>query len=806
MRSPAAPYAAAVARRPAVALTVLLVVILALTAGITRAADQAGTDGFLPADGDVATAQETIAEVFPDSAGLTTVSILHRGYSLTPLGLAHVDDVLDEALAVSDIRSRLAVSRPTSSIVPLYAEALGTVDFARATQAEVDAATALIQSDPSKAAQFERQVGEAGGTGLVVTSLRLRELGDEEGLGEAQLALADRLEELEGPLDVRVLSAATINDESSSAIASSMALLMGLALLVIAVLLFVFFRTGSDVALTLVGLAMTVVATMGAQGWLGPDALNLIGPPNQLSSMVPIILIGLVVDYSIQTVGQYRERRDKGMGIRAAAQGSLASVSLPLTLAAGTTIISFLTGLTSPIPANQDFGVIAAVGVGIGLITMLTLVPAARALMDTRRAHKSKTTVTRPLADAIPGAGNAIQKLGTVVARWPVAIIVLAGALSVALGVSAANISTEFDSNDFLPSESDAIEDLEALNEAFGGQTEVATILIEAELTDDRTLRNLLELDQAFVDELSRPTGAAGDISTSAGDLFLEWTTNSGPNDAKFDPELVALAQTIDQGLTVDSVALQATLDRLEELDPAGFDQVVSNNPDGIDRTLIQFPALKGDQDRTAQMVEDIEGLWYGDRTQLTTLSNEITGLEVTTAMTDSQTQSIITTLIAAVVVLMLFFWLTEFRPMLAVIAVVPIGLVLIWVLGTMALLDIPYNVVTALITALSIGIGVDYTIHVIHRFTEELEHRSVTNAVAATLRTTGSALVGSALTTAFGFAVLFFSPLQPFQQFGLVTAITIVYALAASIILTPPLLVVWAAYHSWRTTSPSHH
>jgi hypothetical protein len=169
--------------------------------------------------------------------------------------------------------------------------------------------------------------------------------------------------------------------------------------------------------------------------------------------------------------------------------------------------------------------------------------------------------------------------------------------------------------------------------------------------------------------------------------------------------------------------------------------------------------------------------------------------------MTESQTGSIVITILAALIVLMLFFWATEFKPMLAVIAVFPIVLVLLWVLGSMTLLGIPYNVVTALITALSIGIGVDYTIHVIHRFTEELEHLgSVEAATTKTLATTGSALLGSALTTALGFGVLLFSPLIPFRQFGLVTGITILYALIVAVAVVPPLLVIWAAYHQWRT------
>jgi multidrug efflux pump subunit AcrB len=88
----------------------------------------------------------------------------------------------------------------------------------------------------------------------------------------------------------------------------------------------------------------------------------------------------------------------------------------------------------------------------------------------------------------------------------------------------------------------------------------------------------------------------------------------------------------------------------------------------------------------------------------------------------------------------------------------------------------------------------------VIHRFTEELEHGlSLEKATTTTLATTGSALLGSALTTALGFGVLLFSPLIPFRQFGLVTAITILFALIVAVVVVPPLMVVWAAYHEWR-------
>ncbi len=783
-------------RQPKLALLLLGAITVVLLYGTTLLGPQAGNDAFLPADSDVAQATDTLAEAFPDSAGLTNVTILHRGDFLTPQGLAQIDAVVAASLSEPAVRDRLAVTNPVVSIAGAFKQALGVDDLSTVPQAQID----QVAQQPQFEALLDQLSGEANGTPLAISSIKLRQLGDPDGLADTELLVADVVETVEGPLEARSLSAATINDESAESSSSSMTTLMLISLAIIALLLYVFFRSGSDVALSLAGLAITIIGTIGFQGLMGPDGIGLIGLPNSITSMVPIMLVGLVVDYSIQTVAHYREMRAEGQAVAEAAQHALAGVMLPLGLAAGTTVISFLTNLTSSIPANGDFGIVAAFGVMFGLFTMLVLIPATRTLLDQRREANGKLGEPRLMGDAIPGSGPLVERIGKFVATKPMPVLAVALGLTIFLGGAASQISTEFNSNDFLPSGGESLEDIEALDQALGGQTEIVTALIEAELTDDRTLRNLVTLTEAFGDALSRPTGAASDITLSLGTLFQDWTTDSGEPDDNYDPELLVLGAEIDQGLTLDPVGVQAILDRLEELDPITFGQVAVNNADGVDLTLVQFNALTGDQDRTQALIDDLEGLWYGDRDQITASSGDVVSLEVTGAMTDGQTTSIAITIVAALIVLMLFFGITEFRPMLAVIAVAPILLVLLWVLGSMTLLGIPYNVVTALITALSIGIGVDYTIHIIHRFTEELDSgKSLIDATTTTLATTGSALIGSALTTALAFAVLLFSPLVPFQQFGLVTGITILYALIASIAIVPPMLIVWAAYHQWR-------
>ena len=164
---------------------------------------------------------------------------------------------------------------------------------------------------------------------------------------------------------------------------------------------------------------------------------------------------------------------------------------------------------------------------------------------------------------------------------------------------------------------------------------------------------------------------------------------------------------------------MQALIDRMEELDPATA-HVLVDNPGGIDTLLFQFPAFNDDPAANKVLQEEIEELWAGDDEAITATSLSLVSVTVTDAITNRQTEAITTTVGVALAVLGIFFWVTLRQPILAVFAVGPIVLVLIWVLGTMALLDIPYSLVTSIITALSIGIGVDYTIHIIHRYREE--------------------------------------------------------------------------------------
>ena len=790
--------------QPIATLLVLLAVTVALGAGFTRLAPQAEATVFLPQDSRAATASDKIAALFGDSNDTTTATLLFRGNAvLTPEGLSQMDGVLSRVASDSRVAPLLAPPNPVIAPTNMLASVLGVDDFAQLSQQQIDQVASQVPID--------RLVGtDSDGALVAIATVRLLTDADEDGdaeddadaLTQAQLAIRDIAEASQGPLEGGSLSSATVSEETGGATGSQMVLLMGLALLVIAALLLLFTRSLFDLLMSLLGLVLTIVWMMGAQGWLGPNGLGVIGPPNILTTMVPIMLIGLVVDYAIQTVGRYREQRNEGRQVKAAARLGLRSVIIPLSLAAVTTIVAFLTNLASPIPANGDFGVVAGISVGAGLVVMLTLLSSLRALLDRWREGRGSLPPARPISGAIPGVGPAVAALGGMLARRPMPFLLVIGVATLLLGITSTRIVTEFNTNDFLPSGGEAIRHIETLDAAFGGSTGTVKVLIETEITDDRTIRNILDFSVAFSDDLRRPEGVVSGIESSLGLLLVDWVVDDGTPGDNYDSQLREMALAADD-FRLDPVEIQAVIDRLEELDPEGFAQVAVDDPNGPDTLLVQFKALTGDQERAQRMVDDIDGLWFGPQEELTPTSGEIVGIEVANALTSNQTTGIIITIIAALVILCLFFWITAGRPALGFIAVAPIVMALFCVLGTMTLLGIPYNVITALITALSIGIGVDYTIHIIHRYQEEFAHsRDAEAAARRTLRTTGSALLGSALTTALGLGVLIFSSLPPFQQFGIVTAITIAYSLIAAIVVVPPAMILWAAYQNYRLRS----
>ncbi len=787
-----------VTARPYITILVLVLITVLLGAGTTRRAPPPETEATLPRGSAVAEALAEIDELFRDSGEANLVTLLFRGDALTPGGLAQMDALITETVTDPSVRELLSPEHPFIAPSTLVKALLQVDGFDSVTQEQIDSLT----GPPQILGALRAMTGtDIDGTPVSVATIRLRDTGDER-IERAErriheLAIADQ-----GPLRVSSVSPVIIEDEYKRATEEGMAPLVGLAFLLIAALLLLFMRTISDLLLTVIGLLMSIIWITGAEGWLGPNALGLTGPPNSLTTMVPIIVIGLTVDYAIQIVSHYREQRNAGEPVLAAVRMGTRNVVIPLLLAAVTTIVSLLASLFSPIDIVKDFGVIGGLGVGMSLMVMLTLVPAGRTIIDRRREARGTLKPPNPIANALPGVERAAALLGRSITRAPGPYLAGVLIVTVALAYAATGLKSEFSIRDILPRGGSLLTDMETLDATIGGSTEITTVLVKAEATETRTLLNLRDLTEAFRDERTRPPAAAEPVQASYELFVRDWTEDSGEPGDKYDPELADLFQRASAGVELDPGLMQEFVDKLEARDPA-VGRILVNDPDGIDTILLQFPTYTGDPARTKTLQGDLEALWFGDDDSVTATSGTVISITVVDAITERQTEAITTTIAAALTVLAIFFWITVRQPALALIAVGPIVLVLISVLGTMALLGIPYTIITSIITALSIGIGVDYTIHMIHRYREEYSHlRDPELAAVRTLSTTGSALLGSALTTALGLGVLVVSPLAASQQFGFTAAITIAYSLIVSIIVVPAAMTFWGAYQNTKLRS----
>ena len=126
----------------------------------------------------------------------------------------------------------------------------------------------------------------------------------------------------------------------------------------------------------------------------------------------------------------------------------------------------------------------------------------------------------------------------------------------------------------------------------------------------------------------------------------------------------------------------------------------------------------------------------------------------------------------------------------IAVITTTPIFIVIIWLYGLIEIAGYGLNMVTVAIAAMSLGVGIDYVIHVVERFREEQEngHDTITS-IGIVGGASGLALFGSALSDIGGFLVITQSSMGFFSTFGLFCAIMIGLSLVASMILAPSLI-----------------
>jgi predicted RND superfamily exporter protein len=138
-----------------------------------------------------------------------------------------------------------------------------------------------------------------------------------------------------------------------------------------------------------------------------------------------------------------------------------------------------------------------------------------------------------------------------------------------------------------------------------------------------------------------------------------------------------------------------------------------------------------------------------------------------------------------------------------SLIALIPVILSVLSVYGTMWVFDIDLGMGTAMFAAIAIGLGVDFSVHCLHRLEHELAaQQNPEQALNKLFSGTGRALMINFLVIASGFGVLIFSSVPPLQTFGLLVAVGVSVAFITSVTVIPVIMTALKARQSERSNS----
>ena len=579
-------------------------------------------------------------------------------------------------------------------------------------------------------------------------------------------------------------------------------------------------RTISDLLLSLGTILLSIGWMQGMGALLGPGFLNVIGAPNQISQIAPILLIGLGVDYAIHFTGRYREELGDGASVKESTTNTLSSVGIALTLATLATIVGFLSNVVSPLPEFKDFGITVSFGILFALLLVMTFVPAIRSLLDKRA--ETKESISR---EAFSSSGESVlNKVAGASSIIPRKLKVISIALLVGVSsygyVSFSNLDTVFNFTDFLPEDDPVVATLSVLTDEFGGGFgETTTVLLEGQDLATPEIHNAIivainDLADAENIVVFGENVANESVIASLGAMLAPQEAIPGSPPQAPDMELISglMSYGVElmsgEGLSALKISANGDVDGLYKslitMDPATFGGTLYLDDNEVFTAQQIKITTSAGSEGSRQLTEDIYTAFQPVidlGVDVAATNDSIVTNSVSDLISASQFQSLIFAILSSMFFLIIYYWIDLKRPFLGVVTIFPVIAIVMGTYLGMNLLDIPLNPVTATLTGIAIGIGVPFVIHVTNRFREALSNDSnPVSAITTTLKTTGGSLFGSAFTTMAGFGILTTSTLKPFQQMGQVVLVSIGFALVASILILPTLLVLWANYHNKKT------
>ena len=581
----------------------------------------------------------------------------------------------------------------------------------------------------------------------------------------------------------------------------NLTLLVVLALLVVVLLLAIAFRSINDVAFPLIGLSFALIWTYGILNYFGVrfTALEV--------AVAPLVL-GLGIDYAIHLQRAYSAIRKEQEDPAEAWLRACARLSVPLSLAVVTTVAAFLANVISPLPPIATFGYALAFGVLCAFVSSTVVVGALHVVRKKMSAVKTSQAITMPsLVTAIVGVQQKQQ----------VSVLLVTILLSGVSIFGAMSLETDFDLADFVDPDMEIMEVRQDMADSYDSAGwKLIYILFEPVESSTSIPGDSLMLDelQGLHKDLERNHDVVGTDDAPASpsyegpyvvlrDAILRNSSFGDEHnlqvyggdvyqkDTSLELHLATVFSALASNQTVaDALTGETWAERIEQT------VYLTDGEITYLRTEVRVEASTSAQSQIViNNIEEQLGSTLNTGTLRYNLESHanlhVTGdLVILQTVLDGLNASQIRSTAISLFVSMLVLLVLTRRMVPALVVLLPVALASLWVAGSMFLLGLKWNVLTVMVTALTIGIGIDYSIHMWRRIEVELARRDTHwEALRAALSPTGVALIMSALTTAFGFLVLLFSPMPVIQDFGLITAVTVFFSLVLALLLLPVLV-----------------
>lgn len=526
--------------------------------------------------------------------------------------------------------------------------------------------------------------------------------------------------------------------------------LLPFILFIVVFILWISFRNISAVLLSISSVLISIIWTIGG--------FVLCQRPLSLVCVVlPVLLVSVGSAYAIHIVARYFEEIKEGIGVEAAVRNTINKVGIAVLFAGITTIVGFGSLIFSDLIIIKEFALGVVFGIGVALVISIIFIPAVFLHLPNLRKNLSSVNKKSIISNFLNGVFNIVSKKRHLIII-PIVFISIISIWAIP------RLTPETGYLNYFKEDSSTRIAANLVDERFGGSATL-DLVIYGDIKDPTLLKKMRD----FQDEATKIEGLNHPMSM----VTLFRTENKALNGD--DPSQKVIPTNRKQ---IAQYLLLLTMSGSQNVDDyITFDESVSR---------IQFFMENVSTTETQNILFSIEKLidkHFGNDYKVGLTGMPVLVSNLSKMVIRSQIQSIIASIVMTLVITSLL--LKSLKR--GLFSTITIAITVLINFGLMGWLNIPLDIATAMIASISVGIGVDYSIHIYSRFLEEKESKaSQLDALKISLKHVGRANLYNALAVVAGFCVLLFSSFPPLVNFGGLTAITMIFSFLNAILLLP--------------------